>query len=71
MNTDSVDKEPELLDSLRIKEELSANQTLAQEVAGESCDPLEDGEAGTTLEDEEGDCLLHEEADDNRGPWDC
>jgi hypothetical protein len=51
-----------------IEEERGANLGLPQEVGGEECDPLEDLEPSTGLEDEEGDGLLEEEANYDRSP---
>lgn len=66
-----INKEPMLRNSLRVEEKPGGSRALIQEIARESSDPLEDGETGAGLEDEEGDGLLEEEPDDDGGPGDC
>ena len=66
-----INKEPMLRNSLRIEEKPGGSRALVQEIACEGGDPLEDGETGAGLEDEQCDGLLEEEPDDDGGPGDC
>ena len=66
--THGVDEEPVVVDDVIAEEEGSTLEGLFEEVGGEEGDPLEDGEAGAGFEDEHGDRLLGEEADDDGGP---
>lgn len=54
---------------LRIEEEGCSGGSLVQKVFCQGRDPGENLETGTGLEDEEGDDLLEEKADDDGGPW--
>ena len=56
------------VNGILVEEERSTLEGLFEEVGGEEGDPLEDGEAGAGLEDEHGDRLLGEEADDDGRP---
>lgn len=68
-STNSVNEEPVVvIDDIIAKEECSTNETLREEVAGKSCDPVENRESGAALEDKERDRLLEEETDNDRRP---
>lgn len=56
------------IDSFHIKEEDSRSSRLRQEVCCQSGNPLEDAKPGTRLENEKGDSLLKEEANNDGGP---
>jgi hypothetical protein len=68
-STQNTGKEPVLVDDgLPIEEEDGTDFGLVQEVRGEEGEPPENLETCVGLEDEEGDGLLEEETDDDRGP---
>lgn len=55
-------------DCLWVEEEATTDETLIQEVASESGNPLEDGEPSASLENEHGDDLLEEKSNNDGGP---
>jgi hypothetical protein len=64
-----VDEEPVLgFDSILIEEECSTGETLAREIRREICKPPEYVIAGASLEHEDRDHLLCEEADNDSLP---
>lgn len=66
--THSVDEEPVLSGGLGVEEESRASIGLLQEIGGKVGDEAEHRESSTGLEDEEGDDLLEEQANDDSGP---
>ena len=59
-----------LVDDIGIEEEHGSCWALSKEVASEGGNPSEDSLSCPGLENEEGNYLLHEETDDDGGPWD-
>ena len=70
-SAERVDVEPMLANRIRVEEELSTDEALVQEIAGERRNPLEDLETSIALQHKERDCLLEEQSDNNGRPWDC
>lgn len=68
-STQNDGKEPVLVgDGILIEEENSTNCGLLQEVGCKESDPFEDFESSAGFKDEEGDGLLEEQTDNDRGP---
>ena len=58
------------VDGILVEEKCSTDKTLVEEIGCEICKPPEQAEASTSLENEERDCLLYEEADLDGMPLD-
>jgi hypothetical protein len=69
--TYDIDKEPVLgFDSILVKEKGSTDESLVREIRCEICNPPEHVETSTSLEHEECDCLLCEQAHYDSTPLD-
>jgi hypothetical protein len=58
------------VDSFLIEEEYRRLRSFAQEILCSSSNPAENRLTGASLEHEQGNNLLHEQTDDDGGPWD-